>query len=82
MASIKESPCPCCGAPPGTLHLDRVLQAEPVGSFSLAGVMPKFPARSRPRLTCSACGLDLLGEYIDAGRNVTFPLPEPKATPT
>jgi hypothetical protein len=40
-----------------------VIVAEPLGSFSLAGVQMKVSARSEPemQLTCEACGWHVLG---------------------
>jgi hypothetical protein len=75
MATIEESSCPACGAA-DTLQLDQALETQPIGSFSLAGAQMKFSARSRPRLTCSVCTLDLLGEYDQDGRHVTFDSPK------
>ncbi len=76
MATVEESPCPSCGST-GTLSLDQVFEAKPVGSYSLAGVMVKAVARHRPVLRCSACGLDHRGEYDTDGRHVSFPPVEP-----
>lgn len=75
MPTIDTSSCPRCAAAPGTLRLATILQARPVGDFSLAGVMMKFPARERVRLTCTACPLDLVGDYDEDGRHVTFSAP-------
>ncbi len=73
MATVEESNCPACKAPPGTLQLAARLQAQEVGDFSLAGVMTKFSAREVPVLTCAACPLELVGRY--EGRHVTFSAP-------
>jgi hypothetical protein len=75
MPTIEESSCPACQAPPGSLRLDVKLVAAPVGTYSLAGVLPKVTARDRPVLTCTACPLDLVGETD--GRHVTFNKPPP-----
>lgn len=74
MPTVDESPCPSCGAT-GTLALDEVLSANPIGSFSLAGAQMKVTAKAKPRLTWSVCGLSLLGEYDTDGRHATFPEP-------
>lgn len=72
MTTVQESPCPVCGTA-DTLKLDVRLVANAIGSFSIAGAMPKVTARERPVLTCSACGLDVLGQFDPDGRHVTFP---------
>lgn len=74
MATVDAAPCPVpsCAAV-GTLTLDRVFEAKPVGAYSLAGVQLKTTGRFRPVLRCSACGLDHRGEYDPDGRHVTFP---------
>ncbi len=75
MATAEASPCPACAAT-GTLSIDQVFDAAPVGDFSLAGVMMKFTGRFRPVLKCSACGLDHRGEFEPDGRHAVFaPLP-------
>lgn len=72
MALAEQSPCPSCTAT-GTLSVDQVFDAAPIGDYSLAGVMMKTTGRFRPVLRCSACGLDHLGEYDTDGRHVLFP---------
>lgn len=80
METAEESPCPVCGAA-GTLQVDVRLVASPIGSFSLAGAMPKVSARNRPLLTCSACGLNVIGEYSADGRHAMFPPQPPVQAP-
>lgn len=75
MTSVDESPCPVCEAPPGCLAIEARMVAAPLGSFSLAGVGLKVPARLRPVLTCSACGLQVVGSFVDDGTAVVFPPP-------
>jgi hypothetical protein len=72
VATAEESPCPVCGAT-DTLQIESRLVASPIGSFALAGAMPKVSARNRPVLTCSACGLNVTGEFTADGRHATFP---------
>lgn len=72
MATAEESPCPRCGAT-GTLTCEPRFVATPLGDFSLAGVMMKMPARVRPVLECSACGLNVAGEMHTDGRHALFP---------
>ncbi len=73
MPTVEASPCPACAAPPGSVSLAWALAAAAVGEFSLAGVMPKFPAREVPVLDCSSCGLRLVGRV--EGRHVVFDPP-------
>lgn len=54
-------PCPACGAGPGTLTLGPVLVSRPLASFSLAGAGMKTSALLRMVLTCSDCGMRVLG---------------------
>jgi hypothetical protein len=71
MADIEDSSCPSCNAPAGSLSLTSKLEAKPIGSFSLAGVMTKFPVREVAHLDCSTCGLHLVGHFVAGG--VEFP---------
>jgi hypothetical protein len=68
---IGTSACPACGATPDHLSIDEILDCTPPGSWSLAGVQAKRPARPRPRLRCAGCGLDRIGKYD--GRHAVFP---------
>lgn len=63
MASPEASRCPACGAAPGTLRITRTLVANPTGTYSVAGAQTKVTARERPVLTCTACPLNVTGEY-------------------
>lgn len=65
-----DAPCPRCNAEPGCLSIADQLQAQPLGSFSVAGAQLKVSARSVPVLRCSACGLELVGEYTGDGHAV------------
>ena len=49
------SACPACGQR-GNVTIRRVLQAKPVGSFSLAGAQMKFSAIDALEARCGACG--------------------------
>lgn len=63
--------CPKCGTRDTSMALTGTgeLVAAPVGSFSLAGVQAKFPARLRHRLTCEkargGCGWSVTGVVVD-----------------
>lgn len=83
MPTVEESPCPSCKVV-GTLALGEQLVASPLGSHSLSGSQVKFSARHQPVLTCSACGLRLVGQYDQDGRRVTFDPPsvDGQLTPT
>jgi len=72
MPTVEESPCPVCSATE-TLSLAMELVAKPLGSFSLSGQQMKVSATSRPVLSCSECGLRLVGRLDADGRHVTFP---------
>jgi hypothetical protein len=69
MAKLETTACPGC-ATVGSLSIEKVLHAAPVGSYSLAGVMVKFPARVRPQLVCGKCPYRLVGEFD--GHHVVF----------
>ena len=49
------SACPACGVR-GSVELTVILQAKPVGTFSLAGQQMKFSAARATRYDCTACG--------------------------
>lgn len=66
--------CPRCRADPGCLGITDRLQARPLGSFSVAGAQLKVSARSVPVLRCSACGLELVGEYTGDGHAAFTPV--------
>lgn len=51
--------CPGCAA--DALHIEARLIPQPIGTFSLAGVMTKFPARESVWLVCRACGAQTQG---------------------
>lgn len=73
MAKLETTPCPGC-ATVGSLGIEQVLQAAPIGSFSLAGAMFKVSARARPQLACGVCPYRLVGEF-DGDRHAVFPNP-------
>jgi hypothetical protein len=79
VASIDDSPCPSCGAGPGTLSVQAGprLQARPLGSFSLAGAQMKVAAAAIRVLHCSACGLEVQGRWGSDGQHVVFPATPP-----
>lgn len=67
--------CPRCGAS-GTLSVHRAFEANPLGSFSLAGAQMKMSAREVAVAQCSACNLSVRGHLEDVtvgedGRTVT-----------
>ena len=51
--------CPGCAA--DALHIEARVTAQPIGTFSLAGVVPKLPARETIWLVCRACGAQAQG---------------------
>jgi len=51
---LSTVPCPECENV-GTLYIGTVLQAKPIGSFSLAGQQMKFSANEIPAIRCTAC---------------------------
>jgi hypothetical protein len=53
-------PCPACGAP-GTVTVQPVLVGKPLGTYSIAGAQTKAVAERKVALTCSACGLLIMG---------------------
>jgi hypothetical protein len=53
-------PCPACGAA-GTVTVQPILVGKPLGTYSIAGVQPKTVAEEKVALTCSACGLRIIG---------------------
>jgi hypothetical protein len=59
---IEDTDCPSCGRT-ATLRIENVLQASPIGEFSLAGSTLKFSARDVPVLVCDECPYRLVGEY-------------------
>lgn len=67
--------CPECGTSsrtdPTVMRLEPVLQASPVGTYSLAGVQMKFSARAAHRLTCR-CGWTVTGQ-IEDGHLIPLP---------
>ncbi|GHG59147.1 hypothetical protein GCM10012320_33120 [Sinomonas cellulolyticus] len=54
------APCRYCGA--WSIFVELRLEARPVGSFSLAGAMPKASASTWPYAVCDACGHGSRGE--------------------
>jgi hypothetical protein len=74
MPTAESSPCPVCHAT-GTLSVGQRIVVRPLGSFSLAGAQLKAPGRVYPVLTCTECGLEVVGRYDPDGRHVTFPAP-------
>jgi hypothetical protein len=51
---LSTLPCPQCENV-GTLYIGTVLQAKPIGSFSLAGNQMKVSANAVPGIRCSSC---------------------------
>lgn len=74
--SLIDSACPQCEQT-GTLSISDVLEARPLGTFSLSGANMKVSARNRPVLTCSQCAYRVAGEY--SGRHAIFPPTRPIA---
>jgi hypothetical protein len=68
---VHESPCPECDAAPPVLKLTMPLVANPIGTFSVSGRQMKVTARTRPQITCSACGAQWTGEF-DGDRHAVF----------
>lgn len=58
-------PCPQCGTS-GTICIDPVLVSKPAGTFSIAGAQPKVVAHEKYELTCTHCGLRVLGHLENA----------------
>lgn len=75
MATIQESPCPSCGAGPGTLDVTTELAARHPTAASVAGAQVKTTASYVPVLTCTACGLRTRGRFHANGRHVSFDPP-------
>lgn len=71
--SITRTACPQCSTV-GALTITDVLTAQPIGSFSLAGVQMKVSARPRPVLSCATDGCDFerVGEYTPDGGHAMF----------
>lgn len=67
--------CPECGTSsridPTAMTLAPILQAKPVGAYSLAGVMMKAPVRLAYRLACR-CGWTVTGQ-IESNQFVVDP---------
>lgn len=78
MATVEDSLCPVCRCF-GTLRIERGFRTASVGTYSLAGAQLKVAAVEAPRLCCSECGLDVLGEYESDGRHVSFPSIKPES---
>jgi hypothetical protein len=55
------SACPSCGKR-GVVELTVVFEAEPLGTWSLAGGQMKFPVRKGARYLCTACGASDMSE--------------------
>jgi ribosomal protein S27AE len=54
MPAVEDTRCPQCGEK--TLSVDQVLQAKPIGTYSLAGAQPKVDAEYQLRWSCGSCG--------------------------
>jgi Zn finger protein HypA/HybF involved in hydrogenase expression len=70
--------CPCCGVSsrddPEAAEVTRVLEAKPLGTYSIAGVQTKVVARQRLQLRCTRCGWRTLGHVDSAdGKFATTP---------
>ena len=72
MTNVPPIPCPKCCAR-DTLGVEDQMIADPIGKASLAGMQLKTTMRHRPVLTCSACGMALVGEYDDGHVQFTVP---------
>ncbi len=57
-------PCPGCAAA-GTVTVQPVLEGKPLGTYSISGAQPKAVAEGKVALTCSACGLRIMGRLED-----------------
>lgn len=53
--------CRYCG-PSAPLRVEERFEANPLGTFSLAGVQAKFTARKWPYAVCHACGRECRGK--------------------
>jgi hypothetical protein len=62
--------CPNCGVSSRddslAIEVTRVLEALPLGTYSVAGVTPKVVARERYKMACLRCGWSILG-WIEDG---------------
>ncbi len=65
--------CPACGVL-GQLDLSVVLQARPLGDWSLAGAQMKTSASEVPQLSCGACEMEIVGRF-EQGYAVFTPPP-------
>jgi len=52
---LASTPCPNCGTR-NAVHVRQVMRVKPPGTYSLAGVQTKFPARPGWVYRCSECG--------------------------
>lgn len=61
--------CPQCGnssrVNPGSMVIEEVLVARPLGTFSLSGSTLKWSANQRLRLRCTQCGFKVCGGLQD-----------------
>lgn len=76
--------CPTCHVSsrtdPTALSLEPVLQADPILSYSLAGVQTKVNAHAAWRITCR-CGWTVTGQ-IEDGHLVVTPNPTTEGGPS
>lgn len=82
--------CPNCNTSsrtdPDALSVDRVLEARPLGTWSLAGAQLKTSAVERLRLSCR-CGWSVLGyvnedeDFMGYPDTQTFPTVKPGNNP-
>lgn len=71
MQTIEESPCPVCA----TVCSLALLPGYRTGSIlvqSASGARLQLAAFEVPRMVCSECGLDTLGEYHPDGNYISF----------
>lgn len=78
--SINRTPCPGCGMI-NNLYISVEFVAQPIGSFSLAGMQMKVSGRERPVLKCRNCDFNLPGEYDGDNHAVFSPGGKPSDTP-
>lgn len=61
---LHETPCPKCKHP-GSLKMESVFHAKPIGEWSLPGVQTKFVGEWKPVITCQieSCQFTRTGRY-------------------
>ncbi len=60
-SDLSHIPCTKCHQA-GGLRIEMRIEADPLGSSSLAGIMIKTTAREWPWMTCDLCGSECRGK--------------------